>query len=426
MRVAVGLFAVVICSCAPAGRQGPIAQDGALPVGTADGAAGTSVDTAPAQTQPDAAAPADTAVADDRPAAHDAAPGVEAGPAPVAWWDAAWSRRRWIALDNAAGTEDLENFPVPVLLDATRASGAAASGKDLRFVDAAGAVLSHETDEWSAGGTSVVWVRVPKLTAGSARQGFWMYSGNPAADALPASSSSATWAAPYAAVWHFAGTATDATATRRQAESHVRFAAGRVGRAAAFDSGTKEYVKLPNDTNLVSGASAVTVSMWVQHVGVVRDNQDIILGVGTASTTGHLSRVSIAVSPQLGFVSEANPDEGPYEVLTSAANVAPNGEWHHFAAVIDVAAKTMTVYKDGAQLGTPYKGKWTAKAFPTTPSNRITIGCEEDLSKSYFNGMIDELRVQLVARSPAWIATEARALKDPAFVSFAAPEEQRP
>lgn len=421
MRVALGLFAAVMCACAPAGRQGAITQDGALPVGTPDGAAGASVDTAPPHTQPDLGAPVDVAV-DNRPASHDATIDADAGPAPGAWWDGAWSRRRWIALDNSAGTEGLENFPVPVALDGARASGVAASGKDLRFVDAAGAVLSHEIDEWSAGGTSLVWVRVPKLTAGPARQGFWMYYGNPAAEALPAA---ATWAAPYAAVWHFGGSAADATAARRQGESHARFAAGRLGQAAAFDSGAKEYVKLPNDSNLVSGASAVTVSMWIQHAGVVRDNQDIILGVGTASTTGHLSRVSIAVSPQLGFVSEVNPDEGPYEVLTSAGNAAPNGQWHHFAAVIDVTAKTMTVYKDGAQLGTQYKGKWTAKAFPTTASNRITIGCEEDLSKSYFNGMIDELRVQTVARSPAWIATEARAL-DPSFVSFASPEERRP
>jgi hypothetical protein len=422
-----------MCSCTPDGeRQGPISQDAAPEVGMADGAVGTGSDTTQPQPDADAAAPADAAL-DTQGAGSDTSPdghgdsGADAGgPQAAAWWDAAWSYRRWIAIDNSAGTEDLEHFPVPVLLDPTRITyaSAAPNGKDVRFVDAAGALLSHEADEWSAGGTSVLWVRVPKLTAASRSQGFWMYYGNAGAEAPAAAASATTWAAPYASVWHFAGTAADATAARRQGESHVRFVAGRLGQAAAFDSGTKEYVKLPDNSNLVSGASAVTVSMWVQHTGAVRDNQDIILGVGTASTTGHLSRVSIAVSPQLGFVSEANPDEGPYEVLTSAPNAAPNGQWHHFAAVIDVAAKTMTVYKDGAQLGAPYKGKWTAAAFPTTPSNRTTIGCEEDRSKSYFNGMIDELRVQLVARRPSWIATEARAA-DPTFLSFTA-EERRP
>jgi hypothetical protein len=408
MRRALGLLGLAVCSCAPGVGQQPIVLDAAPPVDTAP-----AVDTAAPPAQREAGVEAPGVVPDARGEARDAIPEAAAGPA---WWDAAWARRRWIAVENAAGTEDLENFPVPVSLDASRV--VSSNGKDLRFVDAAGALLSHEIDEWSAGGTSIAWVRVPKLVAG--RQGFWMYSGNPAAEALPAT---ATWAAAYAGVWHFAGAAGDATAAHRDGEPHVRFVPGRLGRAAAFDSGAKEYVKLPDDSSLVSGARAVTVSMWLQHAGAVRDNQDIILGVGTASTTGHLSRVSIAVSPQLGFVSEANPDEGPYEVLTSAGNAAANGQWHHFAAVIDVAAKTMTVYKDGAQLGAAYKGKWTAAAFPTTASNRTTIGCEEDRSKSYFNGMIDELRVQTTARSPAWIAAEARAME---LASFAAPEESRP
>jgi len=53
---------------------------------------------------------------------------------------------------------------------------------------------------------------------------------------------------------------------------------------------------------------------------------------------------------------------------------------------------------------------WSAQAFPESPSNRVTIGCEEDKTKSYFNGVIDELRVETVTRSAAWIAAQSRAV----------------
>jgi hypothetical protein len=109
-------------------------------------------------------------------------------------------------------------------------------------------------------------------------------------------------------------------------------------------------------------------------------------------------------------VGEANPDETRWQVNESAAGTSPNGEWHYFTVVIDVAGKSITLYRDGVELGAPRAGVWSAQAFPESPSNRVTIGCEEDKTKSYFNGVIDELRVEAVARNPGWIAAQARAV----------------
>jgi hypothetical protein len=228
----------------------------------------------------------------------------------------------------------------------------------------------------------------------------------------------------YRAVWHFAGGARDATDHHLDGmEVNVQFVPGRLGQAAALDSGVKQYVKLGDDTSIVSGVRGVTVSAWIQHRGEVRDNQDIILGIGTPKRDGHLSRVSVAVSPELGFVGEANPDETRWQVTTSAAGTCPNGEWHYMTTVIDVPNKSITLYRDGMALGAPLAGSWTAAAFADSPSNRVTIGCEEDKSKSYFNGLIDELRVETTARGPAWIAAQARAV---AGKLLTVGEEERP
>jgi hypothetical protein len=335
-------------------------------------------------------------------------PSTKCAEEPPATASQAWggsSRRRFVAIQ-ATGSEVLEDFPVLVRLDPQHIDYAAcaAKGADVRFADRAGTALAHEIEEWNPGGASTIWVRVPKVEKNA---GFYLYYGGRAA-AAPAGD---VWPDPYRAVWHFGGNAKDATARHHDgADVHARFVAGRVGKGAALDSGAKEYVKLGDDTALVSGARGVTVSAWVEHVGTVRDNQDIVIGIGTAKKEGHLSRVSVAVSPELGFVGEANPDETRWQVNESAPGTSPNGEWHYWTVVIDVAGKSITLYRDGSQLGAPLAGTWSAQTFPESPSNRVTIGCEEDKTKSYFNGVVDELRVETVARSAAWIAAQARAV----------------
>jgi hypothetical protein len=236
-----------------------------------------------------------------------------------------------------------------------------------------------------------------------------MYSGNAAAP--PPAGAVEVWPASYAAVWHFAGDAKDATAHRHDGvKTQVAFPAGPLGLAAAFDSARKDHVTLVRDSDLVSGAAGVTVSLLAQHTGVVHDGQDIVIGIGTADTTGHLSRVSIAISPELGLIGEANPDEGAWDVTRSGANSLANGQWHYLTVVIDVRARSILLYKDGLRLGGAFSGNWTAGAFAQTPANRVTIGCEEDESKSFYSGLIDELRVETTARSAEWIAAQARAV----------------
>jgi hypothetical protein len=322
------------------------------------------------------------------------------GPAaPVAgWWDTHWTRRRPITVTHP-GKESLADFVVPVLMP--DGSG----GDDLRFV-AGDTVLDHEVER--SGPVAVAWVRVPRIAAGADGVPFTAYYGNPTA----MTRSGQVWPAPNAGIWHFGGDARDATASHQDgAKTQVRFQPGMFGQAAAFDYARQEHISLVTNTKLVSGAAAVTVSAWVTHTGTVHDGQDIILGIGTADTSGHLSRVSVAVSPDLGLIGEANPDEGSWDVTSSAAGSVPNGQVHHLAVVIDVPAKTILLYKDGVALKPPFKGSWSARAYDAGPSNRVTIGCEEDESKSFFSGVIDELRVAATARSPEWLAAEARGLK---------------
>ena len=71
-----------------------------------------------------------------------------------------------------------------------------ADGSDIRFIDASGSPLACEIDTWTPGGESLVWVKVPSLTAATTITCLYGFSG-----AAPGSASD-VWSNGYAAVWH--------------------------------------------------------------------------------------------------------------------------------------------------------------------------------------------------------------------------------
>src|SRR5262249_15113409 len=88
---------------------------------------------------------------------------------PSDWFDESWTRRRKISFDNTTNAEDLVDFPVLVELDSSRIDYAQTlpGGRDLRFADRAGHLLSYEIEAWNPTGVSTVWVRVPLIHANS-------------------------------------------------------------------------------------------------------------------------------------------------------------------------------------------------------------------------------------------------------------------
>lgn len=101
---------------------------------------------------------------------------------------------------DALGEESLANLPVLVRLSTaipkfTYADFKEADGTDMVFTDGEGNVLSHEIDTWDTTGESLVWVKLPSLSANST---LTLYFGGPKNESnVPAD----TWSA-YKGVWH--------------------------------------------------------------------------------------------------------------------------------------------------------------------------------------------------------------------------------
>jgi Concanavalin A-like lectin/glucanases superfamily/Domain of unknown function (DUF2341) len=325
------------------------------------------------------------------------------------WWDQSYAKRTRIDVDNSSGAEALKDFPIMIALDAAHFSyaDAAADGHDLRFVDTAGKLLSHELELWAPNGTSIVWLKLPELAA-KAKTTVSMYWGNPQAEPLPASAAQAVWSASYAGVWHFGDSGKDATGKHDSPDAKSPFVPGQVGKAASFD-GSTQYFALPG-AKYVSALPAITFSGWVQHKSSQPDGKGVIIGIGDELATGHASWTSVTFVDG-AIVGEANPDDVARAEAPSGSGTFPNDAWNYFTVVVDIAGKKITNYKNGAPVGTVFQGAWTATAFKDLASNRASIGAEEDHGPHWFIGMLDEIRVETVARSPAWIAAQAHAQK---------------
>jgi hypothetical protein len=89
-----------------------------------------------------------------------------------------WLARMKSTFSGYRGQETLTNFPVLVVLHTNRAGFAydqfaSANGHDLRFADENSVELNYEIDEWNPGGTSYVWVQLPRL--GGTNTTLWAY-----------------------------------------------------------------------------------------------------------------------------------------------------------------------------------------------------------------------------------------------------------
>jgi hypothetical protein len=382
---------------------------------------------------------------------YDAGQSDEHDGPPSDWYDPSFSRRRRVSIDARLSSIEggaLTDFPVALVIPpgTIDAASVRADGGDIRFADAAGHVLARDLETWNPNGTSVIWVDLPSVPA--TNMPIYMYYASPST-ATSATDGEAVWQAPYEAVWHFAGMANDATANHNDAvDTEATFTAGYLGQAAQLSAAEKNHIAFGSATSLVRGVEAATYSVWVKTANIDPAGWGVVLGVGIKAPTGDTSRAVIdiwgqnsvytrgAQPPPLydAIYAEINPDEigGGWEFTYSPINTVPAGVWRYITGVFDAEGKAVTIYMDGLQVGGPLvtpggggsagPGTWSSSTFSTTSPGQVMIGAEEDLSHGFYDGLIDELRIESVARSPQWIAAQAIAVSGNALTLGA--EEQ--
>lgn len=323
----------------------------------------------------------------------------------------AFAYRASFTVSGYTGAEVLENFPVLVRLSATSPSGfdyadCASDGSDMRFADDAGNLIPHEIDTWDTAGESLVWVKLPKLGAGTT---FSMWYGGTAA----AGDTTGTWSA-YTGVWHMdeaSGSVADATGHGLTASPQGNTAnsiavEGAVGNGRqTATSAAKGYLSVPNYDSFNLG-DTFTMSGWVKMTGCTQYPRVFSRKANYTDANGWEVEMNSGSMANFSARGANNP------TYSGTFNPALNTAWSHIALVYN--GTTLTVYQNGAQVKT---GEITAA---TDNGLALSFGCDSDGSETHLQGAFDECRLRGGAASADWVKAEYDTASSASFLTAGA------
>lgn len=314
--------------------------------------------------------------------------------------DAPARARSMLVLDRVVPDGPLTDFPLPIILDATRADPALLSAATFRAV-LDGVELPVEVETAPGELPFVAWVRVPRIDVAPVEIAI-AYGGEPIAHVSP-------WDTSYLGVWHMnRGAADSSPFARAHTQANVVDTAGRVGGAARFDLAQQSCVRVPSFSGLDFGAT--TLMGWMRHrTAMTGISQVIVTRQRADMPTDDIMLSTEFTNRAFGHVavsSGGNPTRLGTSVLTAQV-------WHHLAYSFDGVSSTL--YVDGVlEAGGPGDGT------PFTSARPLFIGCGRNLSgtpideadNDYVDGDLDEVRIEAVGRSAAWIEYTVRAQRD--------------
>ena len=311
-----------------------------------------------------------------------------------AWWDGKWKERKKVQFDASSKGADIKDnlTDLPVLIRLHTGnfsfSSAKADGSDLRFVSADDkSPLKYHIEKFDPKEEiALVWVKVPRISAGTNQDSIWIYYGNPTAP--DGQDTGGTYDVNQVAVYHFSeqdGNPKDATAYGNHASSFSGKLAvpSVVGNGARF-TGADARMTIARSPSL-NFAKGFTFSAWVrldESAGKSRlfywddGKQSIIVGLDD-------SKLYCSLSAGRGQTT-TTPQTAP--LLAK--------KWHHVAATID-PDKQITLYIDGNE-STSVKFKGTVPA----PAADIIIGF---IGSGAITGDMDEVQLSNTARPVGWM-----------------------
>ena len=306
-----------------------------------------------------------------------------------------------------AGKSTLADFPVAVRLAAGSPAGFryadmanSASGGELRFADSTGRSLAYEVEEWNPSGTSLVWVKLPKLAKSTS---FTMYYGGTPTDTVDASW---TWrAAEYVGVWHMTengGTAFDsanglhAGPVGAYASSMQKTTTGVFGKGRVNSSDTRGYqgqsMLQVDDSTLLDCGSTFTFSGWVKMTDLPAYDLGRIASRNRGGQYAPDWELRLPGYTTLnGYAGSNTPISG---TLASVQNT-----WAHIVGVFN--GTTLTTYANGVQV---FSSAITAVQ---DSDNKLVFGAFDLATPNgHFVGHFDEFRLRDAVSSADWVKAE--------------------
>jgi hypothetical protein len=355
------------------------------------------------------------------------------------WWDRRWACRRRLTVTNDT-EEALVELPVMVRLTPERFDLASASpgGADLRVIAADHLTeLDHEIERWDLENANL-WIKLPALPPGQLDL-FLYWCG----EASPMAAASDVWSDSFAAVYHLSDPLDEGALeplVRDSTGLHHGRARGGItdaqrepgdrGFALRFtgkDDGAGDFIGLDHQEPLsTAGWDAITLEAWALQAQ--RGEMRILCQSPSTTVAQHV----FAIGMHGGGGDESN--ERPYVRLGTDVGDAieldggvpvPENTWFYVALTWSSASGLLRVFIDGQQAAEHPLAGATLRSDPTYPAigNLNGVSLDDPNNDRFWRGLLDELRIHKIARTPAWIALQHRAMRD-LIVDYSAPDER--
>lgn len=325
-----------------------------------------------------------------------------------------WKYTRKITFNTTITGADVakavDGFPVLIRLTSPsfNFSQALADGRDLRFADADGAPLPVSIVNWDPSkGFAEMWTRVPRVDGASKSDFIKLYWGKP--DAADLHRSIAVWdtADGWCGVWHlqYASAGKGTTRAYREETAFQNLGddfvvanpeAGLIGLGQRFGTGTADYVRIPSSPSL-QNLSAISFSAWMKadEFETTPGTMNAILRKGELTPNNYWFAVN-------GGQPMAGLEDGEIGAKYLEAAPMQAKTWYHVAAAWGKDA-IMRYYINGKEVGSvPYPrmsgiGKDTRALYI---GGRGAVAAD---SGDQFKGMLDEVQLSRVERSPEFL-----------------------
>ncbi len=333
---------------------------------------------------------------------------TDRGSSGSSWYSSSWGYRKPLTIDknklSTTATTTFSNFPMLFSVTDSDLKYTSYGGKvgktdgtDIVFTSSDGTTkLDHEIEKYSSStGETIIWVRIPTLSA-AADTTLYIYFGN--SGASDQQNRTGVWNLSYRIVQHHASTTgttlIDSTSnalsgSKVSSTSPAPSTSGQIDGAQSFN-GSSDMVTT-NDTN---NPTAYTMSAWVRPSTL--SSMSIFLRTDNSGPT-------TAWSHQIRMTSSGNFQaytfDGGAATLTGATKSESN-QWYYITATA-INSGEMRLYVNGVLDAVPYSPVGTL----WTGGNKWLTGSNSS-GFSYWNGIIDEVRLSTSVNSADWIATE--------------------
>jgi len=317
------------------------------------------------------------------------------------------------------------------LTDVDLRDKAQVDGDDILFMDGEGVAgrLFHEIEVYNgSSGELVAWVNVSNLSSGEDSV-LYLYYGNSGCDSQEYSGRA--WDSNYCGVWHL-NNFQDSTINGNDGSNHgTDDITGKIGIAKNFVETNYDYIDMgdmlePANDKIITA----TFEIWANP-----DNIDVTNYLISKANTGQYEPdrlcygFSINDERKIVFSLYSGTwySQGNKMFFKTNDPHIVGRSWQHISITINLSDKSANIYYNGEEKDV------TRMIVGNPPAYFYDINYPEEFGRLVweaatrrYNGVMDEVRISKICRSPEWIITEYNNQNDPSRFMSIGPEETGP